>query len=489
MPEIYFKSCNVNATIELDGVQLLGYWGKPKTVSIGTHNLKFIKSGYITQTTSIYLGAGFEKVYEITMIEVGDPDAPPAPEEDNETEVDIYSIPSGAKVFFDGLDTGRTTNTTYRRFPTGTHKLTFIKDGYETQDYTKNFIDGDNGKIEVTLIATTTEPDTDPDQDEKMYYVIHVGLVTATIKPFEGASKTYESEIGTVIYPESVAVENIKIAISNEIALAGTSESQGFWATFFKGPDVELIYNVAPVGGAGGLIAGLGTKLKSIGLGAAGMLGLTTWAGAGAAAIKGTLALSSVDVLAVWLASDNVITGIAFTIKKMREAAEAGIVDEAEINAELTRVQGWMDIAAKTVTTSCKVNPVLLPFKGAFLANVEKGQFDFDYEKKLLKEIFRSEGDKQTIKDYKEDIRDYRDRIETLKEEKSKRLKDKRIQRLKDNITNAKLELSAEQKKAIKEKELLEDIALLEYKKDIEEQVAELGNWIESKKDKIEDLK
>jgi len=87
--------------------------------------------------------------------------------------------------------------------------------------------------------------------------------------------------------------------------------------------------------------------------------------------------------IVAWLASDNVLTGVTFTMRKLRDT----IVDEttrAEAMDEAEEVQSWIDTATTFVNVATRINPLLWPFRHIFMVNAEKAQFDFDLEKQLM---------------------------------------------------------------------------------------------------------
>ena len=97
-------------------------------------------------------------------------------------------------------------------------------------------------------------------------------------------------------------------------------------------------------------------------------------------AVAGVLGTSGI---VAWLASDNILTGVTFTMRKLRDT----IVDEptrAEALEEADEVQSWIDTATTFVNVATRINPLLWPFRTIFMVNARKAQFDFDLEKQLM---------------------------------------------------------------------------------------------------------
>ena len=86
--------------------------------------------------------------------------------------------------------------------------------------------------------------------------------------------------------------------------------------------------------------------------------------------------LSGADTLTVWLASDNIITGAAFSANMVLEAFENNEITREEALRQMDEVQTWVDDSEGFVKTSVKANPVLWVFGKQFLINARKGQSD-----------------------------------------------------------------------------------------------------------------
>jgi len=87
--------------------------------------------------------------------------------------------------------------------------------------------------------------------------------------------------------------------------------------------------------------------------------------------------------IVAWLASDNVLTGTTFTMRKLRDS----VVDETtreEALEETEEVQSWIDTATTFVNVATRINPLLWPFRHIFMVNARKAQVDFDLEVMLI---------------------------------------------------------------------------------------------------------
>jgi len=138
----------------------------------------------------------------------------------------------------------------------------------------------------------------------------------------------------------------------------------------------------------GGAVAGLGASAI------AGIIGTIQTLGAGivgvSAAAKGASAVMGVDTLMVWLAQDNVLTGLGFTVRKLREAFKAGVRTSEEVYDEIEQIKKWQDAAESVVRISTELNPLLIPFKEILLANVDKAKKDLELEIAIIDDIAQS---------------------------------------------------------------------------------------------------
>ena len=170
--------------------------------------------------------------------------------------------------------------------------------------------------------------------------------------------------------------------IGEEAPIADIITPEGGLIDSLSQQEKDMFANLVALAGGGGVaLAGAGA------IGLIGDLQLIGALGSGASgAIKAASALMGVDTLAVWLASDNILSGLAFTSKKLNFSFKAKIITKTEIDTEINKIQGWMDAATKVIEVSTQVNPLLIPFGKLFLINAEKAQLDLDIEKALIED-------------------------------------------------------------------------------------------------------
>ena len=151
------------------------------------------------------------------------------------------------------------------------------------------------------------------------------------------------------------------------------------------GPAVisAVLTTVGSITGAG--VSAVGTTKVGAGLASGlGIAGLSIPEASAKLAVKGAMGIAGFDGIMVWMASDNVLTGTAFTMKKLRESVKAGILTRREADKEIKLVQEWIDAARNTVEVSVAVNPFIMPFRRILLINADKSQKDFDLEVELI---------------------------------------------------------------------------------------------------------
>jgi hypothetical protein len=69
--------------------------------------------------------------------------------------IQVNSLPTGAQVYLDGSDTGRTTNTTLTNVSPGSHTVSLIKEGYEDEQMSVSVSAGQTATVRVTLTKPT----------------------------------------------------------------------------------------------------------------------------------------------------------------------------------------------------------------------------------------------------------------------------------------------------------------------------------------------
>ena len=134
---------------------------------------------------------------------------------------------------------------------------------------------------------------------------------------------------------------------------------------------------------AGGVAAGGGGFALGLGI-----QGLSISAATAKLAVRGAMGIAGFNGIMVWMASDNILTGTAFTMKKLKDSISKGVLTQKQALREADKVQGWIDAATKLVKTSAALNPFILPFRNILLINAKKSQKDFDLEVGLIKKTF-----------------------------------------------------------------------------------------------------
>jgi len=293
----------------------------------------------------------------------------------------IHSTPSDARVYIDGNYLGNTT--TYWRPDAGTYDIKFIKSNYNNKTISFKVIEGASFEvIEVTLTQREEEDEEEEDEDDEEDEDEEEDVIegeTPTPPPEEPPKEEsqFTKEQQEVI-DESI-LDNIKRGMPKSFTQLAA--------------DIAMALGL----GAGGAILVQASKSFLASFGFVGSGGLATGLGiAGMSipkateklAVRGAMGIAGFDGIMVWMASDNVLTGTAFTLRKLREAVKAGALTQKEALKETELVQVWITRARKLVETSVALNPFIMPFGGILLINADKSQKDFDLEVKLIKKTF-----------------------------------------------------------------------------------------------------
>jgi len=198
-----------------------------------------------------------------------------------------------------------------------------------------------------------------------------------------------------------------------------------------------------------GLLGVLASPNTTIALGSAlalgGLAGAFGFTVAGAEAIIGSAGISTalkvgtgvagVDTMMVWLAEDNIITGCNFTVKKLKEAVNQGIISKSEALRQIDEVIKWVDVAESLVETSIKLNPLIAPFHTVLRTNIIKGRFDINLERKFIERIDIAKDNE--IDELRGSIRGMEKELDDLKSEKSEALKEYKINKLQMELKKA----------------------------------------------------
>lgn len=106
----------------------------------GQHTVTVSKPGYSTETRSINIASGGKSNLSIQLVQLA-------------ASVAANSTPSGAEIWVDGKDTGRTTPAQITLSKPGTHAFVFKKDGYLDETASANVQNGQTMQIAPTLRA------------------------------------------------------------------------------------------------------------------------------------------------------------------------------------------------------------------------------------------------------------------------------------------------------------------------------------------------
>ena len=96
---------------------------------------------------------------------------------------------------------------------------------------------------------------------------------------------------------------------------------------------------------------------------------------AGIAAITGTAAFSGVMT---WMASDNIISAMNIFTRDIAANVKFGSMTPEDGIAKLNEAQGFVDGARSFININTMVNPLLWPFRGIIMSNVDAAQFVID---------------------------------------------------------------------------------------------------------------
>lgn len=90
------------------------------------------------------------------------------------------------------------------------------------------------------------------------------------------------------------------------------------------------------------------------------------------------------DLLATWLASDNVLDGVNFTVNSISEGVRVGAISPTEAIEAFDEVEDISNTASGFIKTSVRLNPVLWIIGKPYLINVEKAKIKMDIERRIL---------------------------------------------------------------------------------------------------------
>ena len=153
--------------------------------------------------------------------------------------------------------------------------------------------------------------------------------------------------------------------------------------------------------------------------------------------------IASGSGIMTWLASDNILSSMSIFTRDLREAVTYGSISQTEAQLELDKAQGFVNEAKKFVETNTLLNPLLWPFRGIVLTNVDAAQNSIDFNKKIIATITPIEPAKNSSQeetDWEEIQRKNRERELAEREED-----EKYFQRIKEEALEDKAAQRAEE--------------------------------------------
>ena len=312
--------------------------------------------------------------------------------------LDVTSSPTNASVSINGKSIGKTTLRNYKISP-GNYSLLVTKSGYKSyqqffQITSKTLTKGLHATLQKEVTVTIKRPkDDDEDEDDEP--------IRLNVDP----SKAGHIGKGNTLTDEELS----------KIPMNQRPTAKGFFGKDILAP--QLTEEEKRPFGERNVKTGFTAIFGALGLGAltSGILSFLTGAGistgggiiAGITTGKVVSAIAGFDGIMVWMASDNILSGTAFTLRKLREAIKVGAVSAREARKELERVQEWITRATAFVKDSATINPIILPFKNILLLNADKAQKDYDLEKILIeaaiKKVRADEREDREKREKKED--------------------------------------------------------------------------------------
>lgn len=181
---IQVNSTPTGAAISLDGQDTGKTTNATLTdVSSGTHTLKLVKQGYKVWEDTVTVNKGSTTHVNVTL-----------EEEPKVGSIRANSTPTGAAIFLDGQDTGKTTNATLHDVSVGNHTLKLVKERYQDWEDTVTVDEDATTTVNATLeVGAFTEDFNDGVAD---YFVEdHPGRwnVDANVYKFDGTGASQTS--------------------------------------------------------------------------------------------------------------------------------------------------------------------------------------------------------------------------------------------------------------------------------------------------------
>ncbi len=140
--QLSVTSTPAGAQIQIDG-QNNAAWVTPFNLAglnPGQHTLTISKAGYVAETRNIDVGSGSKSFISVQLAQLN-------------ATVSVSSDPSGAAIWMDGKDTGRTTPAQISVDKPGNHSFAFKKQGYLDETSTANLQIGQTFRLSPNLRA------------------------------------------------------------------------------------------------------------------------------------------------------------------------------------------------------------------------------------------------------------------------------------------------------------------------------------------------
>lgn len=251
----------------------------------------------------------------------------------------------------------------------------------------------------------------------KKRIVRHKGVEKELKKPEMGGSEKRQKELASdkplKDLQSTVRQDGEKAPVATEKKAEGRNDkkdSKGFFSGFTKGEDesggqfagrllsgrrqegleegevvggsVPLVPNPAAIvpalGGSGISLGGaIGDGILS-GIGKASQLALSA---PGKAVLSGTAGTSGIMT---WLANDNIISGMNIFARDLASSVKFNGLDPQVALGQMEEAQGTVDGARNFINSQTTLNPLLWPFRGIIMTNVDAAQNTLDFHKKSI---------------------------------------------------------------------------------------------------------
>ena len=176
--------------------------------------------------------------------------------------------------------------------------------------------------------------------------------------------------------------------------------------------------------------------------------------------------VASVNVLAAWLASDNIVDGMNIHLNGIARQVENGTMTKEEAGAVIAQLAEWQASAGNFANISATINPLLIPFKDVININVEGNALEFQ---NIITRIEGAETPEEKEARKEEEQLEFEGRSIDLTEEKSRIIEESQARQ-----NEAELELAKEKNRLFalsqdeqRQKELAQQIEDTEFFKNL----------------------